>query len=131
MIETPVQQTPAPQGVSIIAIAQGLLDAEKMINHYRKLHAADIDPAPMRDAREEDIRKMVGAKLRIMRKLRGFSQVDLAKKIGATQSTITNVENGRRAPSLKNLVGLSKALNVSVDWLLDIPAPAPEPTFTL
>lgn len=126
---TPAQTTDALenalQGVSITAIAQGLLGAEKMLARYQKLKA-DAEPPLMEALGEEELRKMFGAKIRIMRKLRGLTQQELANKIDATQSTITNVENGRRAPSLKNLVGFATALNVSADWLLDIQAPRPE-----
>lgn len=108
----------------ITAIAKGLLDAEKMIERYRQLHPQE-EATAAEDFSEEEIRKMFGERVRIMRKLRGMTQSELADKIRATQSTITNVENGRRAPSLKNLLGFSKALNVSIDWLLEVSEPTP------
>ncbi len=49
---------------------------------------------------------------------RPMSQTELAKKTGLEPSAISHYECGRRVPSLKNLIKLAKALNVSVNVLL-------------
>ncbi|MBI4831868.1 MAG: helix-turn-helix transcriptional regulator [Candidatus Lindowbacteria bacterium] len=51
--------------------------------------------------------------------LRGaISQGEFAQRIGAPQSLLSQVESGRRRPSLDFLWALKKALGVSIDWVL-------------
>lgn len=47
-----------------------------------------------------------------------WSQTDLAKKTGLQPSAISHFENGRRTPSVKNLIKLANALNCSIDSLV-------------
>ncbi len=63
-------------------------------------------------------------RLKIAREMRGLSQDDLAKKAKCSQSTIGNVESGARE-SLRNLIPVARALQVSPDWLYDGRGPAP------
>lgn len=64
------------------------------------------------------------------RKLRGFSQAELARRAKCRQSTIGNIESGFRK-TLRDLVGVARALDVSPDWLADGRGHAPEPSSTL
>ncbi|MEJ2803827.1 helix-turn-helix transcriptional regulator [Comamonadaceae bacterium PP-2] len=59
------------------------------------------------------------------RGLRGISQADLAKRAGCAQGTIGNVESGERK-SLRELVAVARALQVSPDWLYDGKGPRPD-----
>jgi transcriptional regulator with XRE-family HTH domain len=52
------------------------------------------------------------------RKLRGFSQAELARRAKCRQSTIGNIESGLRK-TLRDLVGVARALDVTPDWLAD------------
>lgn len=45
---------------------------------------------------------------------------DFAKKIGFNANTVMYWLNGKRIPSLDNVVKISEALGVSVDWLLGL-----------
>ena len=72
---------------------------------------------------EQERREIVGTKLRMIREMKGLNQADLAKMLGTTPSLIANYEAGRREPTIKNLIKLVKSLNISSDWLLDIPTP--------
>ncbi len=65
--------------------------------------------------------------LRRLRDLRGLSQAALAAKIGGHAMTISKLERGERAPSLKMLRRLAAALDVPPAWLLDDGAPARGP----
>lgn len=47
-----------------------------------------------------------------------LSQRELARKIGVEQNTVSQWENGKRQPSVENLVNLSAVLNCTVDELL-------------
>ena len=67
---------------------------------------------------EEDRRKQFGARVRTMRKLFGLTQAELAKKLGVTTQAIAAYETGKREPPFKNLIGLSRALKVTADWLI-------------
>jgi transcriptional regulator with XRE-family HTH domain len=57
-------------------------------------------------------------RLRVKREQRGLNQTELANKTGMQPSAIAHFESGRRKPSFENLKILSKALNVSSDYLL-------------
>ncbi|MDH2051185.1 LexA family transcriptional regulator [Achromobacter marplatensis] len=48
----------------------------------------------------------------------GLSQAQLAKAVGAGQSTIASIENGRNKGS-SLFLDLARALNVNVEWLMD------------
>ena len=67
---------------------------------------------------DDMLRKDFGARIKIMRKSLGLTQAQLAKKVGITTKAMGSYEQGIREPSLKNLIGLSKVLNVTTDWLL-------------
>ena len=48
----------------------------------------------------------------------GWTQVQLAQKLGITKQTVSNWENDNIQPSIDMLVKLSKIFNVSTDYLL-------------
>ena len=61
-----------------------------------------------------------GEKIKELRKKRGFSQAELAEKIGVTQKTICNYENGTRFPKGQKIInGFADIFDVSIDYLLD------------
>ena len=61
-----------------------------------------------------------GEKIKELRKKRGFSQSELAEKIGVTQKTICNYENGTRFPKGQKIInGFADIFDVSIDYLLD------------
>ena len=104
-------------GMSPSKVASGLLNLERMLEHLKKSNGELIkfDSLKLSD---DALRKDFGARIRIMRKSLGSTQADLAKKIGVTKQSITAYELGLREPSFRNLIGLSRALNVTIDWLL-------------
>jgi len=60
----------------------------------------------------------VGVRLKHARKRRGFSQVELAKKAGVKQASISDLERGKsRAFRGVTLINVAKVLNVSAEWL--------------
>ena len=50
----------------------------------------------------------------------GWTQVQLAQKLGVTKQTVSNWENDNIQPSIDMLVKLSKLFNVSTDYLLGL-----------
>lgn len=59
--------------------------------------------------------------LKKIRKLKGKTQKELSESIGVNQSSISHFENGIRLPSLQTAQALAKALDCSVDELLEDP----------
>ncbi|HEM9532901.1 TPA: helix-turn-helix transcriptional regulator [Streptococcus agalactiae] len=57
-------------------------------------------------------------KLREERKKRGFTQQEVADKIGINRGSYSNWENGKREPTLDNIIKLANILDVTVDYLL-------------
>lgn len=61
-----------------------------------------------------------GDRLRETREKRGWTQDELAVKLGFGQSQMNKYENGKSDPTPEVLVRLASALEVSVDWLLGL-----------
>ena len=55
-----------------------------------------------------------------LRKARGEQQKELAEAIGATQATISDIENGRTATSFDRFAAICQHYNVSADYLLGL-----------
>lgn len=65
-------------------------------------------------------RKEAGAKIRIARIMKGFSQEELAKRLNVSQVTVCLWENGITFPRANNLVKVSGLLGIRVDELLKV-----------
>lgn len=63
---------------------------------------------------------MLNQRIRELRCSRGWSQVELAKKLGLTKQTVSNWENDNIQPSIEMLMRLSKVYGVSTDYLLGL-----------
>ena len=70
-------------------------------------------------------RNVIGSKVRQARKGQSpeLTQVDLASRLqigglNINQATVSKIENGTRAVTDVELVGLAKALGISVGWLV-------------
>lgn len=75
----------------------------------------------------------VGQRIRELREMRGFEQLDIANELGyKSQSTISKWESGVNLPTGKKLILLAEMLDTSTDYILhgkanDI-SPLPTPT---
>lgn len=58
-------------------------------------------------------------RLKEYRKSKRYTQGEFAKKLGLSQQTISNWENGNNA-TIDGLIELSKKCNISVDWFLGL-----------
>lgn len=67
--------------------------------------------------KEVDYKKM-GMRIRQVRKVKGWSQDELAKKCGISMSFLGHIERGTRIMSLETLVGICNALGTGADELL-------------
>ena len=139
MIETPVQAT--PMGTPLSPQAKTLLD-DMIQGIYRQAFedAARILQTPAADVAkgflnfqrfympQEDVlklpdeqrRKKFGERLRLRRQSLGKKQTELAAEIGTIPQTLNVWEAGRQEPNHKALISLSRALDISTDWLLGI-----------
>lgn len=61
---------------------------------------------------------MIGDNLKKLRRLKNYSQIDLSKLSGVSQTTISDVENNLYTPNIKKIVALARTLNVDVNELL-------------
>jgi transcriptional regulator with XRE-family HTH domain len=58
-----------------------------------------------------DMRKLVGRNVRTVRQARGMTQEQLAEESGFSQQYISDLERGRRNPTIVSLYELAQALN--------------------
>ena len=59
---------------------------------------------------------MIGLKL--IRKEKNYNQQKVAMDLNISQESLSYYENGKREPSLKLLVDMSKYFNVSINYLI-------------
>ena len=64
-----------------------------------------------------DVKDTIGTRIRQVRIAFNMKQKDFAKEFNMFQSNLSDVEGGRRPPSLELLVSLAK-LGVDMKWLL-------------
>ena len=59
---------------------------------------------------------MIG--LQLIRKEKNYNQQKVAMDLNISQESLSYYENGKREPSLKLLVDMSKYFNVSINYLI-------------
>jgi putative molybdopterin biosynthesis protein len=64
-----------------------------------------------------------GARLRLARQARGYSQQQMADMAGVTRQAITAVESGQSDPSLRTALALARALGMTVEELFGSATP--------
>ena len=115
-----IDESGAFEGISAEAILSGLQNQDNAIRLIKFLEKKtgrtfEFDSLKLSD---EERRKRLGERIRIMRHGLGLKQVELAEKLGVSKGAIAAYEIGRSEPNLKNLIGLSRILGVPTDWLL-------------
>jgi transcriptional regulator with XRE-family HTH domain len=65
----------------------------------------------------EDLLIRLGTRIRKLRKQRGWTQVEMAERVGIDRSFLADVERGRRNVSILNLELMAKGLRVSMSQL--------------
>ena len=56
----------------------------------------------------------IGSQIKAIRKAKNVSQKDLAKKIGISNTYLSDIENSRCFPSIKTLYRISKGLGEEI-----------------
>src|SRR5690349_20450114 len=80
---------------------------------------------------ESRFAQLFGSKLRALRLQRGWGQTDVSRKLGlARRGYISNLETGRKAPSLELVVRIADLFGVTTDNLLRDEAPIETPLDT-
>ena len=111
----------------LTAITTRLLDFERFKKQLNKStdensntdYPTPIKPNPL-TLPEDERRKLFGERIKMIRKLRGFTRSEFAKLLGVSRPLIAAYETGTREPSLKNLIALVQALNIDTDGLLGL-----------
>ena len=67
----------------------------------------------MRDRLRMDMRKLVGRNFARLRREKGLTQEDVEARSGFSQQYLSDLERGRRNPTVITLYELSQALGVS------------------
>ena len=103
----------------LTAIATGLLNFEKLNKNFNKSNEESLTKNPLKMP-EEERKKLFGERIKMMRKLRGFTRSEFAKKLGVSRPLVAAYETGTREPPLKNLIALIQVLNIDPNWLLGL-----------
>lgn len=61
-----------------------------------------------------------GSKIKEQRKIRMLSQKDVATYLNVTPTQISDIENGKTAPSFQRAIMLANFFNISLDYLAGI-----------
>jgi transcriptional regulator with XRE-family HTH domain len=73
------------------------------------------------------LNEQVGRRLRALREQRQLSLSELARRSGVGKATLSDMEGGRRNPTLETLYALTTALGVPLSTVLADPVGAPAP----
>jgi transcriptional regulator with XRE-family HTH domain len=84
----------------------------------RPMRAEPVPAGEEKPARPRDLLQEMGRRIVRERKRRGWSQVDLARRLGIKRERTGNWERGENAPRLEELARLAEVLQVSLDHLV-------------
>ena len=70
--------------------------------------------------KKSDLNKKIGQRIVELREQKGWSQADLARACSKDRQAIEKLENGRVNPTLFSLYEIAKALEVSLNALVDL-----------
>jgi transcriptional regulator with XRE-family HTH domain len=74
-----------------------------------------------------DMRKLVGDNVRHQRTALNITQEQLAERSGFSQQYLSDLERGRRNPTVVTLFELAQALETTPTALISVRAPADQP----
>ncbi|ACL74446.1 helix-turn-helix domain-containing protein [Ruminiclostridium cellulolyticum] len=64
---------------------------------------------------------LLGKKIRQSRLHKGLTQEDLSEITGLHPSYIGQIERGEKSPSVETLIDISKSLDTSISYILNVP----------
>lgn len=62
--------------------------------------------------------KDIGARIRELRKKKGLSQLELAEKVGCSETHLSNIETGSAKMGVDIAIRIAEYFDVSTDWIL-------------
>ena len=62
-----------------------------------------------------DVFKKIGGRIKEQREKAGMTQEELSEAIGLSQNFLSQLENGRRKPSISTVDSIASALNLPID----------------
>lgn len=62
--------------------------------------------------------RKLGENVRRIREEKGMTQVELCRKLEVDRAYMSNIENGKKNPTLATIEKIAKALGVSLDELI-------------
>lgn len=62
--------------------------------------------------------KKLGENIKKIRLAKGLTQGDLCRKLEVDRAYMSNIESGKKNPTLSTITNIAKALEISVDKLL-------------
>jgi len=66
----------------------------------------------------QELKKLIGARIALVRKASGLSQEQMGEIIGANKQTVSRWERGIRSPDGEYLRAIADACNCSADFIL-------------
>lgn len=63
---------------------------------------------------------MIADRIKELRESKGWTQAELARRLGVTRNGVNSWEQGLSSPALASLVDLANLFNVSADYILGI-----------
>ena len=72
----------------------------------------------MKSGKRQVMQNFIGTRLRKWRKSCGLKGYELAKNIGISQGSLSDIENSKSLPSTETLIKLYKVTEINIIWLL-------------
>ena len=69
----------------------------------------------MTDEQRQQLRDRIGLRVVTLRKMRGWSQQEMANRAGLQRTHVGRIETGRYAVTLETLQAIAEALDMTVD----------------
>ncbi len=95
---------------------------------FTNSHVCDVDKGHvyiyLKDMDADQIYKILGKRIRDLRKGLGRTQDQLAKQVGISRASLANIEGGRQQVLVHHLVGLAAALDLDTPAQLLLPPQA-------
>lgn len=71
----------------------------------------------MTDEQKQQIRDRIGLRILTLRKMREWSQDELARRAGLQRTHISRIEQGKYAVTLETIQAIAEALDMTVDLI--------------
>ncbi len=114
-------EVPTSSAHKVIDAIKGILTlAGHEVSHYKEIDFDEIEKEIENSKHEKGIPASVvfpdASPAKVLRGLRGkedITQIELAEKLGITQTMVSDMESGKRAISIKMAKRIEKAFNIS------------------